>query len=49
MLDPNRPAPQVSNILSELDRARATTLTLGRSTSLPKCTEGFLEDVESTV
>jgi predicted AAA+ superfamily ATPase len=51
-LDPNRPTPQVSNIaqsiLSELDRARGTTITLTldihAETGL-----GFPEDVESIV
>jgi hypothetical protein len=51
-LDPNRPTPQVSNIaqsiLSELDRARGTklTLTLDIDAEAP---EGFPEDVESVV
>ena len=51
-LDPKRPTPQVSNIaqsiLSELDRARSTriTLTLDIDTETP---DGFPEDVESIV
>jgi hypothetical protein len=51
-LDPNRPTPQVSNIaqsiLSELDRARGTrlTLTLDIDAETP---DGFPEDVESIV
>jgi hypothetical protein len=51
-LDPIRPTPQVSNIaqsiLSELDRARGTklTLTLDIDAETP---DGFPEDVESIV
>jgi hypothetical protein len=51
-LDPSRPTPQVSNIaqsiLSELDRARGTrlTLTLDIDAETP---DGFPEDVESIV
>jgi hypothetical protein len=51
-LDPNRPTPQVSNIaqsiLSELDRARGTTITLTLDIDA-ETGDGFPEDVESIV
>jgi hypothetical protein len=51
-LDPNRPTPQVSNIaqsiLSELDRARGTTITLTLDIDA-ETADGFPEDVESVV
>jgi hypothetical protein len=51
-LDPNRPTPQVSNIaqsiLSELDRARGTTITLTLDIDA-ETTHGFPEDVENIV
>jgi predicted AAA+ superfamily ATPase len=51
-LDPNRPTPQVSNIaqsiLSELDRARGTTITLTLDIDA-EAVGGFPEDVESVV
>ena len=51
-LDPNRPTPQVSNvaqsILSELDRARGTTITLTLDIHA-ETGQGFPEDVESVV
>jgi hypothetical protein len=51
-LDPNRPTPQVSNIaqsiLSELDRARGTTITLTLDIDA-ETADGFSEDVESVV
>jgi hypothetical protein len=51
-LDPNRPTPQVSNIaqsiLSELDRARSTTVTLTLDIHA-ETADGFPEDVESVV
>jgi hypothetical protein len=51
-LDPNRPTPQVSNIaqsiLSELDRARGTTITLTLDIGA-ETADGFPEDVESIV
>ena len=51
-LDPNRPTPQVSNIaqsiLSELDRARGTTITLTLDIDA-ETADGFPEDVESIV
>jgi hypothetical protein len=51
-LDPNRPTPQVSNIaqsiLSELDRARGTTITLVLDIDATT-SDGFPEDVESVV
>jgi hypothetical protein len=51
-LDPNRPTPQVSNIaqsiLSELDRARGTTITLVLDIAA-ETVDGFSEDVESIV
>jgi hypothetical protein len=52
VLDPNRPTPQVSNIaqsiLSELERARGTTITLTLDIEA-ETTDGFPEDVESVV
>jgi hypothetical protein len=51
-LDPNRPTPQVSNIvqsiLSEQDRARGTTITLVLDISADTV-DGFSEDVENIV
>jgi hypothetical protein len=51
-LDPNRPTPQVSNIaqsiLSELERARGTRLTLTLDIDA-ETADGFPEDVESVV
>jgi hypothetical protein len=51
-LDPNRPTPQVSNIaqsiLSELDRAHGTTITLTLDIDA-ETADGFPEDVESIV
>jgi hypothetical protein len=51
-LDPNRPTPQVSNIaqsiLSELDRARGTTITLTLDIDA-ETADGFSEDIESVV
>ena len=51
-LDPNRPTPQVSNIaqsiLSELDRARGTTITLTLDIAA-ETVDGFSEDVETVV
>jgi hypothetical protein len=51
-LDPNRPTPQVSNIaqsiLSELDRARGTTITLVLDIAA-ETVDGFSEDVETIV
>ena len=51
-LDPNRPTPQVSNIaqsiLSELDRARGTTITLMLDIAA-ETVDGFSEDVETIV
>jgi hypothetical protein len=51
-LDPNRPTPQVSNIaqsiLSELDRARGTTITLTLDIAA-ETPDGFSEDVETHV
>jgi hypothetical protein len=51
-LDPNRPTPQVSNIaqaiLSELDRARRTQITLTLDIDA-ETSEGFSEDVQSVV
>jgi hypothetical protein len=51
-LDPNRPTPQVSNIaqsiLSELDRARGTAVTLTLDIHA-ETADGFPEDVESVV
>jgi hypothetical protein len=51
-LDPNRPTPQVSNIaqsiLSELDRARGTTITLVLDIAA-ETVDGFSEDVENIV
>jgi hypothetical protein len=51
-LDPNRPTPQVSNIaqsiLSELDRARGTTITLVLDIAA-ETVDGFSEDVETHV
>jgi hypothetical protein len=51
-LDPNRPTPRVSNIaqaiLSELDRARGTTMTLALDIDA-ESTDGFPEDVENIV
>jgi len=51
-LDPNRPTPQISNIaqsiLSELDRARDTTITLTLDIDA-ETTNGFPEDVEAVV
>jgi len=51
-LDPNRPTPQVSNIaqsfLSELDRARGTTMTLTLNIQA-EAAAGFPDDVESIV
>ena len=51
-LDPNRPTPQVSNIaqsiLSELDRARGTIITLTLDIDAESA-GGFPEDVESVV
>jgi hypothetical protein len=51
-LDPNRPTPQVSNIaqsvLSELDRARGTTITLTLDIAA-ETPDGFSEDVETIV
>jgi hypothetical protein len=51
-LDPNRPTPQVSNIaqsiLSELDRARGTTITLTLDIDA-QTADGFPEDVESVI
>jgi hypothetical protein len=52
VLDPNRPTPQVSSIaqyiLSELDRARGTRMTLMLDIDA-ETVEGFPEDVESVV
>jgi hypothetical protein len=51
-LDPNRPTPQISNIaqsiLSELDRARGTTITLTLDIAA-ETVDGFSEDVETIV
>jgi len=51
-LDPNRPTPHVSNIaqsiLSELDRARSTKMTLTLDIQA-ETADGFPEDVESVV
>jgi hypothetical protein len=51
-LDPNRPTPQVSNIaqsiLSELDRARGTTITLVLDIAA-ETGDGFSKDVENIV
>jgi len=51
-LDPNRPTPQVSNIaqsiLSELDRARGTTITLTLDIDA-ETADGFSEDIQSIV
>jgi hypothetical protein len=51
-LDPNRPTPQVSNIaqsiLSELDRARGTTITLTLDIAA-ETPDGFSLDVETHV
>lgn len=51
-LDPNRPTPQVSNIaqsiLSELERARGTTVTLTLDIDA-ESTDGFPSDVESVI
>ena len=51
-LDPNRPTAQVSNIaqsiLSELDRARGTKMTVMLDIDA-ETTDGFPEDVESVV
>jgi hypothetical protein len=51
-LDPNRPTPQVSNIaqsiLSELDRARGTTITLTLDIDA-ETADGFPEDIQSIV
>ena len=51
-LDPNRPTPLVSNIaqsiLSELDRARGTTITLTLDISADTV-DGFSEDIENIV
>ena len=51
-LDPNRPTPMVSNIaqsiLSELDRARGTTVTLTLDIAA-ETTNGFSEDIETIV
>jgi hypothetical protein len=51
-LDPNRPTPQISNIaqsiLSELDRARGTTITLVLDIAA-ETVDGFSEDVETHV
>lgn len=51
-LDPNRPTPQVSNIaqsiLSELDRARGTKITLTLDIDA-ETAEGFSEDIENMV
>jgi hypothetical protein len=51
-LDSNRPTPQVSNIaqsiLSELDRARGTAVTL-RLDIHAETADGFPEDIESVV
>jgi hypothetical protein len=51
-LDPNRPTPQVSNIaqsiLSELDRARGTTITLVLDIAADTI-DGFSEDVVNIV
>lgn len=51
-LDPNRPTPQVSNIaqsiLSELDRAQGTTITLTLDIDA-EAPHGFGEDVEAVV
>jgi uncharacterized protein len=51
-LDPNRPTPQVSNIaqsiLSELDRAGGTTITLTLDIDA-ETADGFSKDVESVV
>lgn len=51
-LDPNRPTPQVSNIaqsiMSELDRARATSITLTLDIDAESA-DGFPEDVVSVV
>jgi hypothetical protein len=51
-LDPNRPTPQVSNIaqsiLSELDRARATKITLTLDIDA-ETVDGFPKDVEDIV
>jgi hypothetical protein len=51
-LDPNRPTPQVSNIaqsiLSELDRARGTTITLTLDIAA-ETPDGFSKDVETIV
>jgi hypothetical protein len=51
-LDPNRPTPQVSNIaqsiLSELDRARGTTIMLTLDIAA-ETVDGFSEDVETIV
>jgi hypothetical protein len=52
VLDPNRPTPQVSNIaqsiLSELDRARGTTITLTLDIAA-ETVDGFSKDVENIV
>jgi hypothetical protein len=51
-LDPNRPTPQVSNIaqaiLSELDRARGTTITLVLDIAADTV-DGFSEDIENII
>jgi hypothetical protein len=51
-LDPNRPTPQVSSIaqsiLSELDRARGTTISLTLDIAA-ETVDGFSEDVETIV
>jgi hypothetical protein len=51
-LDPNRPTPMVSNIaqsiLSELDRARGTTITLTLDIAA-ETVDGFSKDVETIV
>jgi hypothetical protein len=51
-LDPNCPTPQVSNIaqsiLSELERARGTTITLVLDIAADTV-DGFSEDVENIV
>jgi hypothetical protein len=51
-LDPNRPTPQVSNIaqsiLSELDRARGTKITLTLDIEA-ETANGFPEDVEGII
>lgn len=51
-LDPNRPTPQVRNIaqsiLSELDRARGTTITLVLDIAADTV-DGFSEDIENII